>query len=1119
VTNPANGCTNSGTVYLYANNNTPFTYAGEDKSLNCFFTSLLLNGSFSVNGSIYTYSWTTADGNIVLGANTLMPKVDAPGTYVLKIVNTQNGCIGKDSAVVVQLPPVTASISATTPVFCSGGSTGSVTVSPGGGTENYTYKWTTGAQTAKITGLNAGTYTVTVTDSDGCTATASAVVTELVLLANATATPQTLVGVNNGTATVVAGGGTAPYTVKWSNNQTTTTIQNLAPGQYMVTVTDAHGCTLVKSTNVNAANCALSATVSSANVTCFGASNGSATINLTGGLTPATYFWSNGATTQSATGLSTGAFTVTATDAGGCTTVQTVQITSPTLLTAAFSDQQNVTCVGSMNGVLTAGTMGGTPPYSFHWSTGASSTTISGLGAGGYTLTITDSKTCTTTLSAIVTGPDPVLVSPTSQHDVTCANAQDGILSVNATGGTPPFVYHWSNNINTATNAGLAPGNYVVTSTDSRGCTGTFSATIGSPPSINIAVSSKTDVLCPAGSEGQITISASGGTQPLVFGWSNGKNTTAISGLSTGIYTVTVTDANNCSKTISQTIVVSDHNPPVLSLKNAVIELDNIGSAVVTAAMFDNGSIDHECGIASWTINPTSFNCTQLGTQTVTLTATDGAGNTSTGTANVTVQDHIVPTMQCPANLTVGICNATVIYNQPQISDNCTFNPAHLVQTSGLPSGSIFPTGNTQMSFTYADNAGNSVQCSFHVVVGEPLTTSITSQPATCAAACDGTSTLTVSSAAFPYNLLWSNSQTGLSAENLCPGGYSVTITDKYGCSQVQSVNITVFDNVAPQMTCPANITESACHSTQTFALPSVTDNCPVDPAQIQMLSGLPSGSTFPLGITVQTFSYADGFGNSTQCSFTVTILSIVTVGVSVENVHCATICDGSASLTLNGGDGPFFIQWSNGQTGVKASELCAGTYTATITDASGCSQSTTTYVTEPSPLALTVDQKVDDTDGAGSGSIQISVSGGVPSYHYLWTRNGQVFGNTKNLNHLTQGLYAVTITDGNGCTLVGPVISLGNTTSISVLPWETGMAMQPNPASESVRLILSAPAGEQILIQVCNLAGKIVKTARMSSSDVTIDLDVADLPVGMWMVSIVPASGNGTVRKLVISR
>ncbi len=1041
ATNPANGCTNTSSVYVYENTTPPFAYAGEDKSLNCYFNSILINASFSSNGPAYTYAWTTFDGNIVSGANTLYPRVDLEGTYTLKITNNQNGCIDLDSMEVMLSQPVTAVISQTTPSYCMGSSSGTAKVSAAGGSQSYNYKWSNGSLTATATGLAAGMYTVTVTDTEGCSATASTTITQLTLSANVNVTHQTIPGVNNGTASVSGIGGTAPYTAKWSNGAMTLSISNLAPGPYTVTLTDSKGCTIVKTTNINAANCNLTGTISGVNVSCSGSTNGSATLNLNAATNPVNYIWSNGATTKALNGIASGTYTVTATDAANCQVVQMIQITSPLPLSTLVVALTPVLCPESADGSITAGVSGGTQPYIYNWSNNGTTATIGNLAPGGYSLTVTDAHSCTSTVSAQINGPTPLVITVTNKTDVACPSSNIGAVGVSVTGGLPPYHYFWS----------------------------------------------------------------------------NGSTLASLTGLTSGNYTLTVTDGNDCPKSISTQILAIDQTPPVLHLVNASVDLDINGSVFVSASLFDDGSTDN-CGIVSWTITPNSFNCSQTGENLVTLTASDLNGNTSSATAIVTVKDNFVPTMVCPSNISTGACNAIVQFNLPQIVDNCPFNPAAMVQVGGLPSGSTFPLGVTQQSFRYSDASGNSGQCSFEITIEANPDFSASTTPATCASACDGQIKLTQISGG-SVSILWNNGQTGPTLSGVCPGTYIATIKDAYNCLQTLTVLVNILDNQAPTLDCPDNISRGNCNSSVSFALPMITDNCSINLANLQLTTGLPSGAIFPIGTTTQTFSYDDGSGNIGQCSFTITIIGSPSIQTVIQSPSCNNSCNGLATLNLSGGNPPFTIQWSNGQIGPQASNLCAGNYYYSVSDNNGCIKSGGLSINQPSAILITVVQVLNDPGNIGAGSIHINLTGGAAPYSILWTRNGQPFATTQNLNALFQGQYIGTITDANGCISSTAVITITNAVGTHSPVWNQTLGIYPNPATETLILDFGTPLEQAVALKIMNINGKVTKMLHFEKSIEQAILDVSDLPNGLYFLQLTLQTGYTVTEKMVISR
>ncbi|MCB9305040.1 MAG: T9SS type A sorting domain-containing protein [Lewinellaceae bacterium] len=650
VTSGANGCTSTATATVNQNTTPPTISIATPGNLNCNNLTIQINASGSSQGPNFAYAWSTANGNIVSGANTLTPVVNAPGTYSLLITNNNTGCTSTANTTVNQTPAVTASASGTN-VSCNGGSNGTATATPGGGTGNYTYAWSTGATTATVNGLSAGTYTVTISDNANCTATATATITQpAVLAANATATAETAAGANDGTASSAPSGGTASYTFLWNNGQTTATIIGLAPGNYTVTVTDMNNCTAVQTVTVNSFNCALSVTASSTNVSCNGAGDGAASLVLTGEAQPVAFLWSNGDTTQNIIDLTPGMYSVEITDANNCQASVTVNITQPPVLLANATATAE-TGLGANDGTATAQPTGGTEPYSYLWSNDETSATITGLAPGSYSVTVTDDNDCTSVQTVIVNSYNCSLTTNITAVDVVCLADTDGQATVILENGALPFTYIWSNGDTTATTSNLGIGTYVVSVTDADGCfaidsimimaTDSIAPSISCPGNIsfcgadivtyptpavsdNCSLNGAQPVLIsglPSGSPfndgvttqvfqvtdamgntaqcsfsvtvfplpdvlvdgivndtnnmgtGSINITPVGGTGPYSFIWRrNGaffSNDEDLSGLNEGLYSLTIIDANGCSVMLAPVTIgniVGTYDPKLASL-------------------------------------------------------------------------------------------------------------------------------------------------------------------------------------------------------------------------------------------------------------------------------------------------------------------------------------------------------------------------------------------------------------------------------------------------------------------------------------------------------------------------------------------------------------------------
>jgi len=443
-------------------------------------------------------------------------------------------------------------------VSCFGGSNGVAWVSPTGGTPPYFYSWSPrGGTNSTATGLSVGTYTVTVTDNNLCMATHSFTVTQpAAIAATMTATDVSCNGANDGVGEVAAAsGGAGGFTYSWSNGSTARVVRNLTPGPHSVTVMDLNACTATRNITI-AEPPALTSTGSQTEIACNG-EEASATIAPAGGTPPYAYGWSNGATTGTATNLAAGEYTATATDARGCTTSRSYGITQPSAL-QTIASSTDVVCHGDANGSAQIAASGGTPPYAYGWSNGATTATTNGLDPGGYSATVTDAKGCTSAKNVIVSEPAPVVVSTGPQKNVTCHGAGDGTLAVTASGGVGTLKYDWTGTpTGDGTNAvtGLGPGAYTVVVTDDNSCSATRSFTV-TEPGVLLANGTSTPLAAVGTCTGSASVAPSGGTLPYSVAWTpGGATTTTASALCGPTAQAIITDANQCTVTYDASIV------------------------------------------------------------------------------------------------------------------------------------------------------------------------------------------------------------------------------------------------------------------------------------------------------------------------------------------------------------------------------------------------------------------------------------------------------------------------------------------------------------------------------------------------------------------------------------
>ena len=393
----------------------------------------------------------------------------------------------------------------------------------------------------------AGTYSAVVTDANGCTSNVSATVTQPALAlasANAITNVSCFAG-TNGSVTVTASGGTAPYTILWSGGATTFIRTNLLAGTYTAVITDAHGCTSNVSATVTQPALALASANAITNVACFAGTNGSVTVTASGGTAPYTILWSGGATTFIRTNLLAGTYTAVITDSHGCTSNVSATVTQPALALASSNAITNVACFAGTNGSVTVTVSGGTAPYTILWSGGATTFIRTNLLAGTYTAVVTDAHGCTTNVSATVTQP-ALLVATATPTNVSCFSGNNGSVTATVTGGTAPYTILWSTGGTAFTVNNLLSGTYTALITSANGCTANVSATV-TQPATALAITMSQTPITTNGGYGTATATVTGGTAPYTYSWdSTPIQTTQTASLQVGWYIATVTDANGC---------------------------------------------------------------------------------------------------------------------------------------------------------------------------------------------------------------------------------------------------------------------------------------------------------------------------------------------------------------------------------------------------------------------------------------------------------------------------------------------------------------------------------------------------------------------------------------------
>jgi gliding motility-associated-like protein len=388
-----------------------------------------------------------------------------------------------------------------------------------------------------------------------CSSIDTIIITEPAILQSTTVAVVNAGCLNNGSVNISTTGGTAPYSFLWSNGATSEDISGLSAGTYNLTITDANACETTNLLNVvSSASAPLINVLSQNSPSCNGGSNGSISLQVSGGSSPFIYNWSNGQNTATASGLSAGIYSITVNDLNNCSVSTSITLTEPSAVSVNIVSVSNASCSGFSNGSATVLGTGGNSNFTYNWSNGQNTATASGLSAGVYSVTVADNNGCTSQGIVTITDNNQISTGNVNLTDASCAG-NDGAIDISPTGGNAPYSFQWSNGSNSQNLSNIPSGNYIVTITDANGCysiSNTFTLLTGS--SVSIVLDSTRGAYCFPALQAGIFVTVNGGTQPYQFNWSNGSSTEDLQAIDAGNYSLTVTDLNGCTLTFSQNI-------------------------------------------------------------------------------------------------------------------------------------------------------------------------------------------------------------------------------------------------------------------------------------------------------------------------------------------------------------------------------------------------------------------------------------------------------------------------------------------------------------------------------------------------------------------------------------
>lgn len=1025
------GCKDEGSVSIFAKPAPILSFVPSNAFGLCVEDEGIVTVNASRGAGGYTYQWSTGDTdtNIEVKAGTTVGVVDK---YAIEVTDAA-GCRTLDTVRVTTTKSIDSVRVVSRGVSSCSGIDGGFTITPLGGQGPYRFQWqsnngiqgdTSGvAGVLTVNNLRQGSYRVTITDSSpqGCEITLRQVIVDgpSAIIRKIDITNVTCAGAANGSInlTIIA---TNPQ-YQWNTGATSASLQNLAGGTYSVTINDGFCQTTLTDLVVEEPD-PLKAIYEATTPTCQETANGAINLTVFGGKKDYNYQWSNGSLREDLTGIATGNYSFTVTDANLCKLLDTIVLQAPPSLAILTDSTKNVNCKNGDDGYIKVSATGGTAPYRYVWNTGNIAPVLTNLTAGVYTVTVTDFNNCQKIASYQIREPDSLKLNLVTQTNPRCVGEKNGLLVVNASGGATPYRFEWNTGIVNDSLVNLGVGNYTVTLTDANGCAGgslSVNLTATSPIALSYTIKQPE---CVGRTDGNINLIPQGST-PFKYTWNRGDNTQNLLSVGVGTYAVTVEDAQGCLYDTS--IVVNAPQAFVIGLAVSQPSCAQTSDGIIDLSFFNPGTppVTYK-----WSNGATTQDLMNLSQGSYNLSLTDSRGcKLVTDTIKIInpfplkLITEAVGQLSCKGDSTgfieIAVQGGIEPYNYEWVGQNYTKQD-------------IFKLAAGSYRLIVRDKNGCPIDTTFQVTEPNRLTAEVMPQVSNqCNATYSNALISKVSGGVPPYRFEWSNKSQDSILTNVPPGDYTLLVRDANGCEEA----------VASQKIKEAG----AALTIDTFFVKDVSCNGTNDGAMtVQVAGGAPPFEFHFSNGTILNRNSREATINDlpVNATYNVTITDLSTGCVvsssklpiggpsplsfvfdRLNEPQCFSSADGAIFASTYGGTPPYSYRWyrlNGAQVGTTEdiSGVINGKYIGVAIDKNGCRDSTTTVTVENGTEVIRFARSPIVTDseckGQPTGKIDVAIVGGKKPYDFLWSNNQK----TEDLTGLAAGAYSLTVTDADTC-------------------------------------------------------------------------------------------------------